>query len=164
MSQFLGTTSGTAGVGIQCVADDNRLWPQWADNDENRHIPIDESFFYGGYTNGFWPRGGSLDASGDEMLESVWYDMPEVSNGQKIQYGISGVTRDVYGSPLGGVTVKLFRTIDDQKTDQQVSDANGNYVLSTPFFNDAHYIVEYKAGGGIIPDVFGSSVNTLIGG
>lgn len=80
--------------------------------------------------------------------------------GTNSRYGVAGTTRDRYGSVLPGVTVKLFHTADDMKLDQGVSDANGQYLLMTPYYPDTHYLVFYLAG---VPDVFGTSMNTLIG-
>ena len=108
---------------------------------------------------------GQLDASGDEWCQAITWETPELiepkGGGSNSRFGVQGVTRDVWNAPLGGVLVKLFRTSDDLKVDQIVSDPDGNYLVSTPYYPDAHYIVEYKVGS---PDVFGTSVNTLIGG
>jgi hypothetical protein len=164
VSFFLGTTSGTNGVGIQCCQDDLRLWPEILTDEFNAVYSIIWTLFMG-FENGFWPRGGQLDASGDEMLEA---DLPFyfVSNfepyngGCNTRYGIQGVTLDALGNPLGYVKVKCFRTSDDTKTDETTSDAYGNFMVSTPFYPDSHYLVQYKATS---PDVFGSSLNTLVG-
>jgi hypothetical protein len=126
---------------------------------ENDYVQCDPIF---SYANGFWPRSGfagdiSVDLS---TLESVWFEQPDMTSGANSRVGFQGVTRDVYNSPLGGVTCKLFRTSDDAKIDQIVSDPSGNYLLSSPYYPDAHFIVTYKTGS---TDVFGSSVNTLIG-
>lgn len=71
---------------------------------------------------------------------------------------ITGVTRDSAGAALGGVTVQLFRTVDDVYIGETVSDGAGAYsivsVVSGPF-----YIVAYQAGA---PDVAGTTVNTLV--
>jgi hypothetical protein len=117
-----------------------------------------------GFETPWWPRGSSLDATGDEMLEAVnpiGSEAVEPANGgTNSRFGVQGITLDVWGAPLGGVMVKLFRTSDDLKVDQIVSDSFGNYLVSTPYYPDAHYLVMYKVA---VPDVFGSSVNTLIG-
>lgn len=165
MTQFLGTTSGSDG-GIPFRADDVRLWPEWADADTlgMNEVPVGQAFYMEGWKNAWWPRGQCLDASGNEMLESLWYDRPEMSNGMNSRLGITGITYDKFGTPVGGVTCKLFRTTGDLykdvKIDETTSNSVGGYVLSTPFFPDQHYIVFYKAGS---PDIYGSSPNTLIG-
>jgi hypothetical protein len=74
--------------------------------------------------------------------------------------GFVGVTRDQYGVPVGGVTVQLFRTSDDVLMMELVSDVNGNFLLQSVSTGVGHYIVAYKSGS---PDIFGTTVNTLIG-
>ena len=74
--------------------------------------------------------------------------------------GVAGVTRDVYGSPMGGVSVKLYRTVDDSVQGAVVSDANGVYTVTTPYA-DGHYIVTYRVGP---PDLCGTTINTLAPG
>lgn len=163
MSSFLGTTSGTNGLGIQCAPDDIRLMPAFVIDDPFILISLSWNMFMG-FETPWWPRGGQLDASGNEMLEGQWMINSEIvepaNGGTNSRFGIQGVTRDAVGNPLGGCRVKCFRTSDDTKTDETVSDANGNFMVSTPFYPDAHYLVQYKATS---PDVFGSSLNTLVG-
>ena len=73
-------------------------------------------------------------------------------------YKILGVTKDSVGSPLGGVSVDLFRTSTDVKVDSTVSDASGNYLLYTPYPGEYHYCVAY-----LTPNLTGATVNTLVG-
>ena len=116
------------------------------------------------FQNCFWPgNGGLIGASGAEFGvedSAVWWFAPSFTSGTTSRYGIAGVTRDQYGSPLGGCTVKMFKTSTDELVDTQVSDPSGNYTVSSPYYPDAHYLVIYKAG---TPDVFGTTPNTLIG-
>jgi hypothetical protein len=148
--------------------DDKRLWPEWADTDGLREIDLNAVFPVDGYRNGWWPRARGLDSTGNDMLEALYYDRPEITKGRQSRMGISGVTRDVYGSPLGSCLVKLFKTADglfpgtkDTKIDEMTSDpTTGAYLLSTPYYPDTHYVVSYKVG---TPDVEGTTVNTLIG-
>lgn len=171
MSSFLGTTSGTAGVGIQQYADDNRLMQNnynWIET--ARWIPLKEPFDIGdgrGFANGFWPGSGGLDASGGEWIEPIWWDFPDLFTGATSRFVFTGVTRDSGGSALGSVTVKLFKTADgsyvgtkDILIDEIVSDTSGNFSVTTPYYPDTHYLVTYKAG---TPDVQGTTVNSLIG-
>ena len=113
----------------------------------------------------WWPRSGfvgdfcAVDTTG--ILQSVWYEPPETSVGANSRYAITGITRDVYGTPLGGCTVKLFRTSTDEKVDQILSDPNnGTFTLYTPYYPDTHYLVAYLVG---FPDTEGTTVNTLVG-
>jgi hypothetical protein len=132
-----------------------------------RQINVEFTWFgeVGDQRSPWWPGGGTLsfgDASVDfAMMGGVWYALPDTSRGSMGRWGVSGVTRDVYGSPLGGVTVKLYQTSSDLMVSSVVSDPLGNYFVTTPFYPDAHYLVFYKAGS---PDVFGTTPNTLIAG
>ncbi len=168
MSSFLGNAGdGTADLGGPFSADDGRLRPEWADDSWCRWIDLDSVYSLNGYKSPWWP-GSQLDASGGEWLGLLpSYDQPEISMGANSRVAFSGVTRDVYGAPLGGVNVKLFKTDDvlvpgakDTKIDESTSDANGNFTLVSYYYPDAHYVVAYKAGP---PDVEGTTVNTLVG-
>jgi hypothetical protein len=72
---------------------------------------------------------------------------------------IRGQSLDANGNPLGGTTVKLYRTIDDVNVAQTTSDGSGNYSF-TVGLGMKYYTVHYLAG---TPDVAGTSVNTLLG-
>lgn len=86
-----------------------------------------------------------------------WYYQ---QGGASSAFGLRGVTRDIYGSPVGGCTVDLFLTATNVLLDTLVSDPNGNFVLRTAYYPDFHKIVAHKSGA---PDVDGVTVNTLIG-
>ena len=115
--------------------------------------------------NPWWPGGATMgfgDSSVDfSVQQSLWYGLPDTTRGCLGRFGVVGVTRDSYGSPLGGVTVKLYQTSSDLMVASVVSDPLGNYTVTTPFYPDQHYLVFYKSGS---PDVFGTSVNTLVAG
>lgn len=118
----------------------------------------------GDYSSPWWPGSGlSDDGEGicGSLIEAQAWGYFEQVGGTTSRYGIVGVTRGVYGSPLGGATVKLFRTSTDELVATIVSDPVGGYTITTPYYPDAHYLVVYKAG---TPDVMGTTVNTLIGG
>lgn len=109
----------------------------------------------------WWPgnRGFFGDQGADmSCLYPVQWSQPYLTQGSFGRFGVRGVTRDAYGSRLGGVTVKLFRTLDDSLQDSEVSDPEGNYLVTTPY-TDAHYLYIYKAGP---PEMYGGSANTLI--
>jgi hypothetical protein len=73
---------------------------------------------------------------------------------------LAGVSRDGTGAALDACTVKVFRTVNDTKAFETVSDGSGNWAVADvgvepgPF-----YYVEYKAG---TPDVAGTSLNTNV--
>ena len=167
MTSFVG--NATSAMSVLLVADDKRVFPGFmVDLDPFTVVMIDEPYLLFQYCTQWWPRGASLMGCGDEILEAVWMDKTELieakGGGTNSRFGIYGVTRDVWGAPLPGVIVKLFRTIGDLYKDvlidETISSVDGAYFVSTPFYLDTHYLVMYKAGS---PDVFGSSVNTLIG-
>jgi len=115
----------------------------------------------------WWPSAGAgalLGDAGNVTYDKIirytdsWPNLPGGANGR---LSFVGITRDAFGSPLGGVNVKLFRTSTDELVSSVVSDANGNYTITTPYYPDPHYMVCYKAGP---PDTFGTTVNTLIAG
>lgn len=170
MSSFLGTTSGTAGVGIQQYADPACILRIEEYNDPNIYWVPPQSAWYPivAFTSPWWPRGAGLDASGGGMLEAVGWALPTFYSGAISKMAFIGVTRDAYGSILPSCITKLFKTTDgayagtkDVLLDQTTSDATtGAYTLYTLYYPDAHYIVAYKAGS---PDVEGTTVNTLIG-
>lgn len=115
----------------------------------------------------WWPCSGVLlgDGGADVAMlpdrpprwGDVWY-----ASGCNGRLAITGITRDSNGSALGACTVKLFRTSTDELVSRVTSDpTTGEYAITTPYYPDGHYMVVYKAGS---PDVFGTTVNTLIAG
>jgi hypothetical protein len=171
MSGFIGnSTSAIYTLQLGWAVVDNRLMPRW-------YVEVDPFFVVRvaaswdiamGYETPWWPGAGRLDTPDDAMLQDIFWSTPDLyepkGGGTNSRYGVYGVTRDVYGTPVGGVVCKLFRTTGDLYKDvlidETISDPSGNYFLSTPFYPDAHYVVTYKTGS---PDTFGSSPNTLIG-
>lgn len=137
--------------------------------DNRRHASVtfqvdSETHPDGSLRTPWWPRGaGFIGAMGTDvaLLEGVWNEQPELTSGAQSRFGITGITRDQFGSPLGNCVVQLFRTSDDLIVAEVVSDPTGAYVITTPFFPDTHYLVAYRAGS---PDVAGTTVNTLIAG
>jgi len=169
-----GDIGNANGSGLALYPDDRSHCDEaWFSNDElfqpdpmvsirMRNDPAD--FISGGssWRTPWWPASGFLQPGESFTLErpARWGDIWGAS-GCSSRFAIVGITRDQFGSPLGGCTVKMFRTSDDVLMSQVLSDANGAYTLTTPYYPDGHYIVIYKAGS---PDVFGTTVNTLIAG
>lgn len=112
------------------------------------------------FANEWWP-GDDID-SGQTLglLGRSWWADPSPVSGASSRLALTGYTRDAYGSPIGGCTVKIFRTIDDSLQSSVVSDSNGWYSITTPYA-DGHYLVVYRAGP---PDICGTTVNTLAPG
>lgn len=115
------------------------------------------------YKSAWWPRGNGLlgDIALDvSMLDGVQWGPFDPVGGISARVGFVGISRDQYGSPLGGCVVQLFRTSDDLFIMETTSDSAGNFTLFSWYTPDQHYIVAYKAGS---PDVAGTTVNTLTG-
>lgn len=118
------------------------------------------------YATDWWPGGGLLDdgegvhGSVQEGSSNAWGTYDQVGPGGASRYGFVGVTRDSNGTEVGNCSVKLFRTSDNALIDITTSDPRGNFLLNTPFYPDAHYIVCHKNDG---PVISGASTNTLIG-
>lgn len=113
------------------------------------------------YRSEWWPKSGFVGDRGVDVafLEQRSWGDPDEPSGASSRLGIAGITRDVYGTALGSVTCKLFRTSDDTLQASVLSDSvSGQYLVSTPF-TDGHYVVFYKTGA---PDVYGTTANTLL--
>lgn len=117
----------------------------------------------GSFVSLWWPKNGLMGDGLDSgvMGASRWgpFDAT-LGGGASSRFGFVGVTRDQFGTPIPSCTVKLFRTSDDLLLDTIISDPNGNFLLNTAYYPNAHYIVSHKSGS---PDVDGATVNTLIG-
>jgi hypothetical protein len=113
----------------------------------------------------WWPgasgQGFFGDAGADVSCQGAfWHGEPDTSRGSAYRWVVQGYARDQYGSPLSGAAVKLYRTSTDEMVMATVSGSDGSYLLTSPYYPDPHYLVMYKSG---TPDVFGTSLNTLVG-
>lgn len=137
------------------------------------YMPTMNPFLKQDYRTQFWP-GGTLGLLSDSDvgigLKTEWWELPEaiIGGGCSSRYGFTGVTRDKYGSIVGGCTVELFLTAAngnypaDSLVYTTVSDATtGAFTVLTSFYPDTHWLRAYKTG---TPDAFATSVNTLIAG
>ena len=77
--------------------------------------------------------------------------------GARVNFRLSGVTRNSEGLPVDGVTVNLFLTATDQQVLTTVSNAAGEFVFDV-MPPGLYYLVAYKTGS---PDIAGTTVNTL---
>ena len=69
----------------------------------------------------------------------------------------AGVTRDQYGSAIGGCTVRCFRSSTCELMSTVLSDPQGNYIATTPYY-ESHFLTVHKSGP---PDVAGASIDTV---
>lgn len=109
-----------------------------------------------------WPRSGfvglSWGSDAVKLYANPW-EYTDDPRGSRTTFVITGVTRDVWGSPLGLCTVKLFNTALDELQDTQTSGSDGVFRVTT-VKPDEHYIMAYKADS---IDVCGVTVNTITG-
>lgn len=73
-------------------------------------------------------------------------------------FSLSGVTRNLRGQPLGGVTVDIFDTATNTFQGTSVSDGSGGYTVIIGTGSNC-YAVGYLTGS---PDVAGTTLNTLV--
>ncbi len=100
----------------------------------------------------------NLVSTDEDMYEYPKFNDFPGGGGGPVLYKIQGITKDSAGNPLGDCRVELFRTSDDLRVDEVISDAAGNYLLYTPYIYDMHYCVSYKD-----PNLTGATVRTLTG-
>ena len=134
-------------------------------NIQSQQIDIELTPVETGFRTPWWPGAGWIEQgdAGDAGLHPLggdWWEPFEVTRGAAYRFAFVGVTRDVYGSPLGACTVKCYRTSTDEMVGLTISDPVGNFLVTTPYYPDAHYLVCYKSGS---PDVQGTSANNIIG-
>jgi hypothetical protein len=99
------------------------------------------------------PQVLGLNAYG--QIGTLWYR----SFAPSILSVLAGVSRDNAGAILGNCTVKVFRTADDVKVAETVSNATTG-AWSVPMMpGGPFYYVEYKIGA---PDRAGTSINTNV--
>lgn len=94
----------------------------------------------------------------DSAVSGTYAEQAAGQNNVTVTNGVSGVTRDSHGAPLGSCTVNLFITGTDILTGTTTSDGSGNYTVY-PTAAGPYYLVAYKAGS---PDVAGTSTNDIV--
>jgi hypothetical protein len=143
--------------------DDKQIWPITFENDM-KEMPTRS--LERGFQNNWWPGSGlygdfAVDVPIGPLGSFAEHELMDFAYSGAISRAIiTGTARDAYGAPLSGALVKIFRTSDNSFIEQVIADSVGNFAASTPYYPDTHYLVLYKAGS---PDVFGSTVNTLVG-
>jgi hypothetical protein len=115
------------------------------------------------FTNGWWPNNNAFlgdPATDYGVTVQILEEYDGLFGGEASRVGFVGTTRDQYGTPLGSCVVQLFRTSDDLFIMEITSNSDGSFLLQSWYSPDTHYIVAYKPGS---PDVFGTTLNTLVG-
>lgn len=160
MSNLIGSNISTLPLGPGGGLADNRAMAPWyTDRDAEMDDPAPEPIPMNVKSQKFIGEQGVDFGVG--LLEPIWHNDLDPDAGTNSRFSIVGVTRDQYGSPVGGVTVKCFQTSTDILISTVVSDVNtGAFAALTQAYNDNHYLVAHKTG---TPDLDGASVNTLQG-
>lgn len=130
--------------------------------DENRGV-ADNAYDAFKFHTRWWPRSGQIlggwgDGLGGDIFQnkSPRWKQPFTVRGCNGRLAFVGYTRDQYGSPLGGCTVRLYRVSTEEQQAKVVSDANGLYFATTPY-GDQHFLVIHSPAG----DLAGATKNTL---
>ena len=131
----------------------------WANEKTNRSDNANRLY---PYATRWWPRqsviiGGWIGTADDVFQDYApsWID-PWTRSGANGRLAFVGYTRDQYGSPLGGCTVRCYRVSTEEMVSKVTSDANGLYFATSPY-NDSHFIVIHNTAG----DQAGATKNTL---
>ncbi len=110
-----------------------------------------DSDWAGNWTTPWWPAHGTIMNGWDGVPENTllqtnpWWATPWDDSGScNGRLGFVGYTRDAYGSVLGGCTVRCFRASTNELMSMVVSDANGFYIATTPYY-ESHYLVVHPA-------------------
>jgi hypothetical protein len=107
------------------------------------------------YHTRWWPRSGQIlggwggGQDGDFFQnKSPRWKQPRTERGANGRLGFVGYTRDQYGSPLGGCTVRCYRTSTEEQVAKVTSDDTGLYFATTPY-SDAHFLVIHNGDGSL---------------
>lgn len=108
----------------------------------------------------YWPGSGRILGESQAMIVAPPDYTPRTADfGGNGTMGFSGVARGLDNSPVGGVTVRLFRSSNSQLVNTAVSRADGSYNISTPYVGENHFVVCHKSGS---PEIAGASIATLV--
>lgn len=124
-------------IAIQTAA---LAWEFGPDPNHRYDLRVDDEAF-----SPYWPGRSSLYGEALPLLVApashAQFGLIAGGNGC---LGFSGVTRDGNNSPVGGMTVRLYRTSDSLLVQTVVSRADGSYNISTPYVGQDHFIACYK--------------------
>jgi hypothetical protein len=158
------------GNGPMTAPDDRRaVEDQWNGPDEFQpeiegyYLNDSDVLAIGDFFTSWWPNSsaGTNDGSTSDVMvsgistrERYW-----PNSGANGRLGFVGVTRDQYGSAIGGCTVRCFRLSTLELTSQVVSDAStGAFTITSPY-SEAHFLTVHLTG---TPNIAGATVDTLI--
>ena len=119
----------------------------------------DATSWIGDFRTPWWPAPSALLGDGGlyDALDAIWYADPYTVSGCCSRLAFIGITRDQYGSPLAGCTVRCFLTSTTEMVSIGTSDANGAYTLTSPYAG-AHFLTVHPPGG----TTGGATIDTLV--
>lgn len=127
------------------MRDDDNMFTMWAIDD----WPLRSGNVFDALAVGMWPISNRV----------VWLEEVIWTGQAGWPYYIAGVTKDSGGTPIGGVNVDLYRTVDDALLGSAVSDANGIFSIGINDNTTKCYIRAWRLG----PAIQGTTVDTLVG-
>ena len=170
MSQFI---SAAGPLQFTSERDDYRACGEDVRNDEDLYLPrivpqTYENFQeFTGMASTWWPCRSTFfgTGSGDQPEGNDWNPCVKWADtwtraGCNGRLAFVGYTRNENGNIVAGCTVKCFRVANDSLQSSVVSDANGYYQATTPYY-EAHYLVVQMP---TTPARAGASVNTILPG
>lgn len=122
-----------------------------------------------GWANEWWPTQGTVIGCGTgadclyvplQAGNMQWLD--GWLTGANGRFGFAGIARDFNGNVLAGATIRCYRVSDGLPVAAPVtSDANGYFLITTPFSPDTHFLTVHKSGAS---PYAGASYDNLVGG
>lgn len=113
-----------------------------------------EDIWYGAATfrTPWWPAGGAgflgdMGADISCLIDKIqrnsdpWGNLPGGCNGR---LAFVGITRNANGTPISNATVRCFRSSTTELCSQVTSDADGQYVATTPYA-DGHFLTVHSS-------------------
>lgn len=118
-----------------------------------------------GYASEWWPSMcGLSNSSGmcDVAKSTPMQMLASFFSGANGRFGFAGIARDSAGNVLASATIRCYRTSDGLPVaDPVTSDANGYFLITTPYYPDAHFLTVHKTTPG---PWGGASYDNLVGG
>jgi hypothetical protein len=127
---------------------------------------MNERYSWQMFAENLWPRsrfqgmdGGInfIPVSFEQRKLNAWHERKGTI--YTLLYKIAGQCKDPNDVAYPNCTVVLFRSSDHLRVDSVVADADGYFLLYTPYITEAHYCIAYDP---LESAVAGVTVNTLI--
>lgn len=164
--------NGAGRVQLLITASDERAAGEWFRNNEDLFLPrlvpqTWENFAeFSGFASSWWPHRSGFIGGGDadpfDGCDSAGTQHADMwtRSGANGRLAFVGFSRDENGNIVPGCSIKCFRTADDSLQASVLSDANGYYQATTPYY-EAHYLVIQMP---TTPPRSGASLATILPG